>query len=1130
MSSKTKRKSVANQYETGSATKRSTTPENILENPTIYSIPLPAGGGTTGSNIIGQEAPAYRSISVKNLSLPPDDQINEVENYLKNPYSFKCPKSDGTPQKRLLYLAKACIEIINNKIYTYKAFTKDENTLNEQLIRFMEGQKEDETAERNWWSGESENKQHLNKLINKVLTKPAKLYNATYESIIISLHLIILGKSYSDISQMGQLINYISKLNASGGTQLGSIFNIINNDAKVAFISSDKICAGVSSLIIDSLPFPFETLCTRKSSEGHKNVQNIIVQKGIIATLSVLLGLIETSTDLNEILEIFPYDNVIRELLTIYKKYLITLKGVTTIDMEYNNLYDLRKKLEKDENPFLVYDSNQKLINLSTFINEIKNVIITEDNLDKLSTCRNTLFQQKLNHTSPRWTYYVANDVFRLLNPQNQLLNPQNQSGFDQLKKNISYYEFLCATIDGTYGHDFHGLNCVELIGEFFWNIAGFPVELKIENGPKNEDEAIKRCLKHSNCVTIDQHEDELVYNFNYENNFLISDTNLGNPKNWHFFDSLFSLKPLILAVDFTKGIQTELVEKASATFSMKQQKIAEKSKKLINPLNPNELQDEVLLLFEQSGIGKELNGACTIFDGAAPYGLFPLYITDDTEKIETYTSEIVIERRDAKFQLQISTQSNLTKKILDKKYINSIIQTRESPTSQIFDVLKDEPFNIRDDYNNFIHNVETLDKGTKFIELYAKLLNSRINNGKLKLGKKELFSFIKGCKIFIAIKKKERGEFPTILNNIDYLTNNVISSATADILKDVFIKILANIIDTLYYSQKSKEDEDILLELFEYGVDFEYVEGEKIYGLSEKETTEKSTTDNETQELFRDIRRSQLLTPRHYFEGKVPILSSGVSPLPSSQGIKTAVTVQPKAYGIKPDMRGWISGYGVGTVDSLQNKRKASFTSDLKTPLTDRTITDTRTPPTTNVAILPANLATTEMITPVSSNSTTTTTTTTEAVKGFDSFYHNTPGNTQDLIETQIDSPIVKGSQSSQQYQEIYSSPATRGDNFYPNSPIINSQQSQEQATYISPSSSQNQQQLYSSPVGRGDIFSPTTSNPSSQQNQAPPTYTSEPRSQNLPKYWFSGGKNPKRRTKNKKNKNQNKKTKRVF
>ena len=1035
MSSRSKRKSVADQYEmgeTGSESKRG----SIQDNTTIYSIPLPAGGGTTPSNVIqpiAQEANAYRSISVKNLSLPPNDQKNEVEDFLKSPYSFKCPKSDGTPQKRLLYLAKACLEIINNKQYTYKPPTKPEIAQYSQLIQFMEGQKEDETAERNWWSGASDNKDYLNNLIVKVLNKPPKLDDTTYDSIIISLQLIILGKSYSDISQMGQLINYIRNLITSGGTSMGSIFNIINNDAKVAFISSDKICAGVSSLIIDKLPFLFETLCTRKSSQGHKNVQNIIVQKGVIATLSVILGLIETSTDLNEIKSIFQDDNMILKLLTIYKKYLISLKGVTTIDMEYNNLYDLRKKIEKDENAFLIYESNSKLINLSTFINEIKEVISSDENLSNLMKCRDVLFNDKKIHTSPKWTYYVANDVFRLL-------APQNVTEFDKLKTDISIYEFLCATIDGTYGHDFHGLDCVQYLGEFFWNIAGFPDDLKIQNGPKNENEAIKKCLKYSNCVTIDQHEDELVYNFNNEDNFLISDTNLGNPKNWHFFDSLFSVKPLILSVDFTKGIQTELVSGMSAAISIKQQKVEEKSKELINPLQPNELQDEVLSLFEQSGIGKELNGATTIFDGAAPYGLFPLYITDDEGNIETYTSEIIIERGNTRFQLEISTHSNLTKNALEKKYINSIIQSRESPTPQIFDILVKDPFYIRDDYLSFIKKFQETSKAQRFIELYAKLLNSRINNGKLKLGKKELFSFIKGCKIFIAnIKKK--GAIPPILNNIDDLTKEVISSATADILKYVFNEILANIIYILYYFQQSEDDENILLDLFEYGVYFEYVEGETIYGLSKKEKTTKSiqvgslASDNDILELFNDVRKSQLLKPRHYLKGKTPILPTGVSPIPSTQGLQKGITVESKSYNpTKGDIgRGWLAGFGAGTLKSLQNNPSTTqINSALNTPITERTKVEIRTPDTT-----------------------------TETTKGLDYLYHNTPGSTQELIETQIDTPMDEGEQkepNESNWQQLYSSPAKRGDNFYPNTPNTSLQQSQEQATYTSPSSSQKQ------------------------------------------------------------------------
>jgi hypothetical protein len=495
----------------------------------------------------------------------------------------------------------------------------------------------------------------------------------------------------------------------------------------------------------------------------------------------------------------------------------------------------------------------------------------------------------------------------------------------------------------------------------------------------------------------------------------------LGNPKNWHFFDSLFSIKPLILAVDFTKGIQTELVGKASAAISMKQQTEEEKSKELINPLNPNELQDEVLSMFEQSGIGKELNGASTIFDGAAPYGLFPLYITDDTGKIETYTSEIVITSGDVEFQLQILTESNLTKGILQEKYINSIIQTRESPTLQIFEILKSEPFNLIDDYPSFIQKLENVVNGKKFIESYSKLLNSRIHNGKLKLGKKELFSFIKGCKIFIATIKKKGANAP-ILNNIDELTNNIISSATADILKNVFNQILANIIYILYYSQETEDDENILLDLFEYGVDFEYVEGEAIYG-TKKEATDKSidtsglASEPDILELFHNVKRSQLLKPRHYLQGKVPLLSAGFSPLPSTRPIQKALTADTKSYheiqsnaresnaresnARESNTRAWTSGVGVGTVESLQNNPNASLTSDLNTPLTNRVISEIRT--------RPANLASVEMIRPVSSNATTTT----EAVKGFDSFFHNTPGNTQDVIETQMDEDDEKEPQT---------------------------------------------------------------------------------------------------------------------
>jgi hypothetical protein len=66
----TKKKNVDDQYETGATTKRSKTPVNSSENTTIYSIPLPAGGGTTATNIIGTSLPSAASNAVVPANTP----------------------------------------------------------------------------------------------------------------------------------------------------------------------------------------------------------------------------------------------------------------------------------------------------------------------------------------------------------------------------------------------------------------------------------------------------------------------------------------------------------------------------------------------------------------------------------------------------------------------------------------------------------------------------------------------------------------------------------------------------------------------------------------------------------------------------------------------------------------------------------------------------------------------------------------------------------------------------------------------------------------------------------------------------------------------------------------------------
>ena len=705
-------------------------------------------------------------------------------------------------------------------------------------------------------------------LPNKVKDPPSQA------CIIASLWSIIMVKSMSDISQMGQLINYIGTLilDQTPIELTNTIFDNIQKDAKVGFVSSDKICAGVSSLLIRSVPFLLQTLCTRKSAVGHKTTQNILVLKGEIAGLALCLNLFNQEYN-SEIFNIFSSNSVANEdfkymMATIafyYNEYVSKLDKNNTVEQEFYDLFYIKR----DVNDTSIY-RNDRFVNLSNFINGIFTVLKSPkhsgqgENLDLLHQISDHYFRLNTVFRSKKWTYYVATDVFRLLYPQTGI-------NFSNIKKIISYNEIRAATIDGTYGHDFAGLDCIQRLGEQFIKISGSNYtensnikssgdmetdenEIFLANAKgyldllipddvrKDENEAIKRCLENSKCVTIDQIEDDLLINFNSSNNYLTGETSIGNPQYWHFFDSLFSLKPLILAIDFTVGLQPYSIVAASQE-SIKTG--AKSTQEFINPVRPNELQSIVSEQIKENGKGFELMGVNALFDGAASYGIYPKYVVDADNKFIPYISETVfnytyLERKGKKaslestnIQIKFETTSNLTKTELEDKYKTSLIPSTFTPLEGVLDALLSLYNGNKQELNSAL---ETLDDKNntysfRFSKLWAELLNYKLNDKKInkdkeikvKLDKPELQNFIKGCKVYIKNSYKNINLPPSlqeinelinreVVNNLDYfkgvfnncmalIIKNLVDPNTPDNVKQQIISMFAN---AIYYAKNN--------------------------------------------------------------------------------------------------------------------------------------------------------------------------------------------------------------------------------------------------------------------------------------------------------------------------------------
>uniref|UniRef100_A0A6C0KSB7 Uncharacterized protein n=1 Tax=viral metagenome TaxID=1070528 RepID=A0A6C0KSB7_9ZZZZ len=817
---------------------------------------------------------AYRDISV-NIESQSENQ-NEVATILGD--KITCSKKDGTPQKRLLYLAIACKQIIANNLKQNKS-----NCNYDDLIKFMSDQKDEEEggekekkneSSRGWWNKtiNSTKKDCLCEMVNICLNffindkNNGEEYNA---ALIASLWSIIMVKSMSDISQMGQLINSIPLFNQTQNTNdlplTKTIFNQINKNAKIGFVSSDKICAGVSSLLINDLDYPIETLCTRKSSVGGKTTQNIIIQKGIIASLTFFLYQIEISQEKTDIIQLFSnleetliLDSkyMISKILYYYNEYVSKLNRFTTIEREFNELFAIKRK----ENNISIYDSyDDRFINLSNFIKGISSVLkakrysisksnnitneIKDLNLSLFNKLKDTLFLNKTKFRSPKWCYYVANDIFRLIYPQNEI-------NFEDLKTIISKSEIKAATIDGTYGHDFHGIDCITRLGEEFMKIAKYKDSMLVDK--KNENEAIKNCLKNSKCVTIDQIQDDLSINFNTDTNYLplTTNTNIGNPQYWHFFDSLFSLKPLILAIDFTKGNQpySDIVaEQFSATSESKE------ADDLINPIQPNELQEIISQQIKKNGTGRELMGTCALFDGAASYGIYPYYLTDDNNNFLPYISELIIDydyvnspsfppqkkqknqnlntdtEKKPLIKVKFETYSKLNALQLEDRYKTTLIPSILTPIEGVFEeLLKLYPDN-KQEFDNALINLDSDDRFCNaFSQLWAELLNLKTKENmdrgkgfKIKLDNSDLKNLIKGFNIYFINKYgKTNTQVPNFLQEIqDILLAK--GSNTLDESTNRFNQIMAIIIHDIANPEFNEVNKKVLLQILSEGIDF---------------------------------------------------------------------------------------------------------------------------------------------------------------------------------------------------------------------------------------------------------------------------------------------------------------------
>lgn len=610
-----------------------------------------------------------------NLFFPEQPSPDDEGNKEMIPYRFY--KSDGTPQKRLYYLAIACCRLLDTirQPQPKKNLGPSYFETHKILLDFMGGLSEtdEDTDEfnssasgRGWWSKtkNSVHKEDLENLVSFTINtiklisekKNKQPTDGDYAKLCTcSLWSIILGKSASDVLQLFAAITELSaikisnKLNStntnlfcsevvSSGNATGTdadtdkknaAKNALCNTPNLVFVSSDLICAGLSSTILKNLTIPVAVVCPKKSPGG-KTLQSVICQSAFISTISVILSLADNNgppLNNSSILSFFDPSTDAKYTAGILMYINSELKRLYRITQFSNdNLYDLLLKSNIPPNNSTTDENIKK--NRSSLFDCVYNIAtFLRDKIVFIGKASKFLLISKKKCNCRVWTYHMAQDICKILFCSNGLddylinLSSSQQTNSSTDHQTLCKNTLIAATVDGTYGHDFAGLSCIQALGESFMLLdEDFSKYQLTEGVSKNESTACINALNLNDCITIDQELDYFIFNFSNETNYLFGETRFSTSKELYLGSSAFSSNKSIYAVDYVNTAPKVLASVFSHFRKLVSDSINMVNKNGVSPLLPNEGIDDYLENRSSKLNGLRLVNATSLYDGAADY------------------------------------------------------------------------------------------------------------------------------------------------------------------------------------------------------------------------------------------------------------------------------------------------------------------------------------------------------------------------------------------------------------------------------------------------------------------------------------------------------------------------------
>jgi len=632
--------------------------------------------------------------TTRHIHLIGENGNEEVEQYTTH---INFDKKSGTPQKRLHDLLVACKSIVTNDRSIFnkgKIKSLNVDPLIDALIVKLSKSTRDDIFETD------EDRDLFCKYIYLFISSLNSTSNKIdANKIFITVWLLVLVKSMSDISQCGSLVNDIPKLYKDKPMldieravlrSSQDVLSLLNSNINVTFFSSDKICAALSTNILKLIDYPIQTLCSRKTGT---TTQTMIIQKGEVSALSVVLSVVgDIKKSRRLIRDIIYYDipdtikgevvNMVTTIHTVVTNYYTSILENYSSMQNFEEKYILQDIIQLEIDKLFSskhQDAQTKLCKLIYDVLKIPNLIGSLIQLSYVLSSKESVV------VVPRWTYHVSNDIFKCRFPLTSNMFRENTG----LKNKISREEILSATADAMYGHDF-ALSCITELGTNFLKAIGEADVYSIDENisySKKEDLCISQTLQLNNFSTINQHGDKFSINFNSDSNYLVVDRKEMfyriSEIPWNITASPLVEQDIIASVDFVSGEPSISVVLSEQVNFIKQQNIRKSQVFAFSVLTQTEDLTQKLEVIKQNTNYREYNGVTTLYDGAAPYGGLPIY------ELEQYISSMNIilksssKKRDdveENLTLRVITETTEKSEDLRRKWVSERVNLNDVP------------------------------------------------------------------------------------------------------------------------------------------------------------------------------------------------------------------------------------------------------------------------------------------------------------------------------------------------------------------------------------------------------------------------------------------------------------------